>query len=104
MAKSIDTDGQSAIAIARLAGELPVRDRLDDEDDRRRKSDADEESEDAPASFPAMRAWVRVVSQDEYEQYVADLAENLAAAQEEVARQAAAEAEAEASAITEAAE
>ncbi len=55
-------------------------------------------------SYPAMRAWVRVVSQDEYEQYVADLAENLDAAQEEVARQAAAETEAEASAPTEAAE
>jgi cytochrome c oxidase subunit II len=55
-------------------------------------------------SYPAMRAWVRVVSQEEYEQYVADLAENLGAAQEEVARQAAAEADAEASAITEVAE
>jgi cytochrome c oxidase subunit II len=48
-------------------------------------------------SFPAMRAWVRVVSQEEYEQYVADLGENLAAAQEAVAEQAAQEAEAEAS-------
>ena len=48
-------------------------------------------------SYPAMRAWVRVVSADEYEQHVADLAENLAAAQEEVAAEvtaAAAEAEA----------
>ena len=32
-----------------------------------------------------MRAWVRVVSAEEYEQYVADLAEDLATAQEEVA-------------------
>jgi cytochrome c oxidase subunit II len=44
-------------------------------------------------SFPAMRAWVRVVSREEYDQYVADLGENLAAAQAEVAEQAAAEAE-----------
>jgi cytochrome c oxidase subunit 2 len=35
-------------------------------------------------SFPAMRAWVRVVSQDEYEQYVADLADDLTEAQQEV--------------------
>jgi cytochrome c oxidase subunit II len=36
-------------------------------------------------SYPAMRAWVRVVSAADYEQYVADLTDNLAAAQEEVA-------------------
>jgi cytochrome c oxidase subunit II len=48
-------------------------------------------------SFPAMRAWVRVVSQEDYDQYVAELGENLATAQEEVAQQAAEEAEAEAS-------
>ena len=49
-------------------------------------------------SFPAMRAWVRVVSQEEYEQYVADLGENLAAAQQAVVEEAAQEAEAEAEA------
>jgi cytochrome c oxidase subunit 2 len=52
-------------------------------------------------SYPAMRAWVRVVSQEEYEQYVADLAENLATAQQEVAERAAEEAEAEAAAAAE---
>ena len=40
-------------------------------------------------AFPAMRAWVRVVSQDEYEQYVGDLAEDLTEAQREVAEEAA---------------
>ena len=40
-------------------------------------------------AFPAMRAWVRVVSQDEYEQYVAALAEDLTEAQREVAEEAA---------------
>jgi len=40
-------------------------------------------------AFPAMRAWVRVVSQDDYEQYVADLAEDLTEAQREVAEEAA---------------
>ncbi len=44
-------------------------------------------------SYPAMRAWVRVVSAAEYEQYAADLAENLAAAQEEVAAEVTAAAE-----------
>jgi len=47
--------------------------------------------------YPAMRAWVRVVSQEEYDQYLSDLTENLATAQEEVA-QAAEDAEAEAAA------
>ena len=46
-------------------------------------------------AYPAMRASVRVVSQDEYEEYVAGLAEDLAAAQEDVALQAAEEAAAE---------
>ena len=35
--------------------------------------------------YPAMRAWVRVVSADEYEQYVEDLSTGLQEAQEEVA-------------------
>jgi heme/copper-type cytochrome/quinol oxidase subunit 2 len=36
-------------------------------------------------AYPAMRAWVRVVSADEYEQYVEELTADLQAAQEEVA-------------------
>ena len=36
-------------------------------------------------AYPAMRAWVRVVSAEEYEQYVTDLTEDLQAAQEEIA-------------------
>jgi cytochrome c oxidase subunit II len=34
--------------------------------------------------FPAMRAWVRVISREEYDQYVTDLADDLSAAQEAV--------------------
>jgi cytochrome c oxidase subunit II len=52
-------------------------------------------------AYPAMRAWVRVVSQEDYDQYITDLTENLATAQEEVARQAAEDAEAEAAGATE---
>jgi cytochrome c oxidase subunit II len=44
-------------------------------------------------SYPAMRAWVRVVSTEEYEQYVSDLADDLTAAQAAVAEEAAAEGE-----------
>lgn len=40
-------------------------------------------------AYPAMRAWVRVVSAEEYEQYLSDLTEDLQTAQEEVAAAAA---------------
>ena len=36
-------------------------------------------------AYPAMRAWVRVVASEEYEQYVADLGDDIATAQAEVA-------------------
>ncbi len=36
-------------------------------------------------AYPAMRAWVRVVSAEEYEQHVTDLADDLATAQADVA-------------------
>jgi cytochrome c oxidase subunit II len=49
-------------------------------------------------AYPAMRAWVRVVALDEYEQFVADLAEDLGAAQEAVQEDVAAQAAAEAAA------
>lgn len=44
-------------------------------------------------AYPAMRAWVRVVSQDDYETYVDGLTDDLLAAQRAVAEQAAAGAE-----------
>ena len=46
-------------------------------------------------AYPAMRAWVRVVERDEYEDYVAGLADDLATAQEEVAAEVSAAAEGE---------
>ena len=46
---------------------------------------AGQSTEFSGTAYPAMRAWVRVVSLDEYEQYVADLTEDLATAQEQVA-------------------
>jgi cytochrome c oxidase subunit II len=45
-------------------------------------------------SYPAMRAWVRVVSAEEYEEYVSTLTDDLSAAQEAVAEEAAAAEEA----------
>jgi cytochrome c oxidase subunit II len=56
---------------------------------------AGQSTEFSGSAYPAMRAWVRVVSLDEYEQYVAELAENLATAQEVVAEEAAEAATAE---------
>ncbi len=46
---------------------------------------AGQSTEFSGTAYPAMRAWVRVVSLDEYEQYLADLTEDLATAQEQVA-------------------
>jgi cytochrome c oxidase subunit II len=53
---------------------------------------AGQSTEFSGTAYPAMRAWVRVVSLDEYEQYVADLAADLGTAQEEVIEEVAAQA------------